>query len=192
MLFPMVIQLSLVIAWTTFLVFWFTLAFRVNKTIKRESSGSRASYTIAAMAAYVLLFTGVASWGLLGERFLPDTRLWPVIGIILTYAGIFLAIWARAILGKNWSSAVTIKQDHRLIRTGPYSMMRHPIYSGILLAIVGTAVVKGEVKGLLAVPALLIAFLIKFRKEEHFMVEQFGREYEEYRQHTKALIPFIF
>ena len=92
----------------------------------------------------------------------------------------------------NWSSSVTVKQDHTLIRTGPYTVVRHPIYSGLILAIFGTALALGEFRDLLAVGVLFATFLIKSRTEERFMTEQFGHDYEHYRHETKALIPFIF
>lgn len=191
MLFPEIGHFALVIAWITFFAFWFVLAFRVHRAVKRESIRSRASYVLPPLIAYFLLFSGLFRLGVLEERFVPKTPLWTVAGIVITYAGIGLAIWARMILGKNWSSSVTIKQDHSLILTGPYAFVRHPIYSGILLALLGSAVIVGRIRILIFVPILLIGFLIKSRKEERFMTEKFGRQYEEYRQHTKALIPFL-
>lgn len=191
MLFPEIGHLALVIAWLTFFAFWFVLAFRVQRAVKKESIWSRASYVLPPIAAYFLLFSGLFPLGVLDERFIPQTPFWIIVGIAITYTGIGLAIWARMILGRNWSSSVTIKQDHRLIRTGPYSVVRHPIYSGILLALFGSAVINGKIKILIFVPILLMGFLIKSRKEERFMTEQFGREYDNYRHQTKALIPFI-
>ena len=86
---------------------------------------------------------------------------------------------------------MTIKEGHQLIRTGPYSVVRHPIYSGLLLAVIGTALVVGEVRGLVAVTIAFTAWLAKLRTEEAFLMEQFGSQYEEYRRHTRALVPFI-
>jgi protein-S-isoprenylcysteine O-methyltransferase Ste14 len=110
---------------------------------------------------------------------------------VVTWAGVALAIWARTILGRNWSATVTVKQDHTLVRSGPYSAVRHPIYSGLLLASLGTALAIGELHSLLAVGIGLVGFRIKSKLEEQFMMEQFGREYEEYRQHSWALLPFV-
>ena len=102
-----------------------------------------------------------------------------------------MAIWARVALGRNWSGTVTIKQYHQLIRTGPYSVVRHPIYSGLLLALLGTALAVGETRGLVALAGAFLMGIFKARTEERFMIEQFGSQYEDYRKRTKALVPFI-
>jgi protein-S-isoprenylcysteine O-methyltransferase len=112
-------------------------------------------------------------------------------GLALTIAGAAFAVWARVFLGGNWSSSVTIKENHTLVRTGPYSVVRHPIYSGFLLAVTGTAIAAGEARSFLALVLIFVAFRLKLQVEEGFMIEQFGAEYEEYAHHVKALIPFV-
>ncbi len=102
-----------------------------------------------------------------------------------------MAVSARIFLGRNWSAVVTIKQDHEIIRRGPYALVRHPMYSGFLLAMLGTAVAMGEVRGLLAIGLAFLGLWLKLRTEESFLVEQFGVQYVQYRQETKALIPFV-
>ena len=106
-------------------------------------------------------------------------------------AGIAFAVWARQYLGRNWSGTVTVKQDHELIRTGPYRLVRHPIYTGLLLAILGTAVAFGEWRGLLAFALLTGSLLLKLRVEERFMSESFPEPYARYRAEVPALIPCI-
>jgi protein-S-isoprenylcysteine O-methyltransferase Ste14 len=101
------------------------------------------------------------------------------------------AVWARVYLGRNWSSAPTIKEGHQLIRGGPYRFVRHPIYTGILLALVGTVLANGKVRGALAVVLIWFAWTVKSRMEEEFMMRTFGAEYEEYRRTTGGLIPRI-
>ena len=181
---------SIEAAWISFVVYWLVMAFSVKRVEKKESRSSRAAYT-AIVAVAVLLFKYDLDWTPLLWRFVPDTRAWILAGVLLTYAGVALAIWARTILGGNWSSSVTVKQDHTLIRSGPYATVRHPIYSGILLAGLGTAMVIGEMHCLLGVAIGLVGFRAKSRVEEGFMIGQFGKEYEDYRQHTRALIPFV-
>jgi protein-S-isoprenylcysteine O-methyltransferase Ste14 len=102
-----------------------------------------------------------------------------------------LAIWARFYLGENWSSAVSIKVGHQLIRSGPYAWVRHPIYSGLILAAIGTALVRGEIRGALAIVLLWYAFSVKTRMEEVFMRKTFGPDYEAYSASTGALVPRI-
>jgi len=106
-------------------------------------------------------------------------------------AGVALAIWAPTILGRNWSATVTVKKDHTLVRSRPYTAVRHPIFSGLLRASLGTALAIGEVHSLLAEAIGPVGFRIKSKLEEQFMMERFGREYEEYRQHSWALVPFV-
>lgn len=128
----------------------------------------------------------------LTTSFVPETHFFSFLGLSLTIAGLAFAVWARAFLGKNWSAAVTVKQDHELIRHGPYSLVRHPIYTGILLALLGTSVTFGTIRGLLAFLVAGLALWLKSRREEFFMVDQFGAEYVAYRSKVKALIPFVW
>jgi protein-S-isoprenylcysteine O-methyltransferase Ste14 len=182
---------SIEAAWIVFCAYWLIMAFDVKRTAKRQSLSSRGLHIAVGVLAYMLLFTDRLAWGPLAWRFVPDSRPWAVAGVVVTWAGVALAIWARTILGANWSATVTVKQDHTLVRSGPYSAVRHPIYSGLLLAGLGTALAIGQVHSLLAVAIGLVGFRVKSRLEERFVIEQFGREYEEYRQHSWALVPFV-
>jgi len=140
--------------------------------------------------ACILLFQ---PWrlGPLDSRFVPGAQIYVVCGLLLTVAGVAFAIWARFALGRNWSGTVTIKQDHVLIRHGPYRFVRHPIYSGILLAMAGTALGYGRTPCLIGLGTALLSLWIKARKEEEFMIEQFGEQYSRYRREVKALIPSL-
>jgi len=141
------------------------------------------------------------SWWLLLDRRIPRVRATrfvpmslPVIygGVALTVAGLALALCVRFYLGGNWSAQVELKRDHQLIRTGPYAIVRHPIYSGFMLAALGTAFVYGELHELLAFVLILIAWTWKSRLEEAFRVAQFGSEYDQYRKQVKGVIPFVW
>ena len=112
-------------------------------------------------------------------------------GFAVTVAGAAFAIWARLLLGANWSATVTVKQNHELKRTGPYAIVRHPIYSGFLLAMLGTAIAYGEIRGLIALLIALIAWRVKSLIEERFMMDQFGEQYVQYKREVRALIPFV-
>lgn len=183
--------LLMVIAWIIFCAYWFVMAFGVKRAVKRQSSSSRLVHIAVGVVAYMLLFTGRLSWGPLKLRFVSWHHDWVIVGVAITYVGVGLAIWARAILGGNWSATVTVKQGHSLVRQGPYAIVRHPIYTGLLVAGFGTALVIGEIHSLVAVGIGALGFLAKSKLEERFMIEQFGREYEDYRQHTWALVPFV-
>jgi protein-S-isoprenylcysteine O-methyltransferase Ste14 len=116
--------------------------------------------------------------------------VWSLVAI--TIGGCAFAVWARATLGSNWSSIVTVKQDHELILRGPYSVVRHPIYSGLLLALTGTAIAVGEIRAFIGLGLAIIGFLLKSTAEEKFMCEEFSTEYTRYRQRVRRLIPFVF
>jgi protein-S-isoprenylcysteine O-methyltransferase Ste14 len=95
-------------------------------------------------------------------------------------------------LGGNWSGRVTIKEGHTLEKRGPYAIVRHPIYSGLLLAVLGTAIAFREIRGLIAVALVFAMLLMKSRMEERFMMEEFGSVYRDYGRQVKALIPFVY
>jgi len=108
-----------------------------------------------------------------------------------TYGGFWigLAIWARYHLAEYWSARITIKEDHQLIRTGPYTRLRHPIYSGIVLAAIGSAVVIDQWRCVLGVCLVLMGYCIKARKEETMLTQQFGDACREHQKHAGFLIP---
>jgi protein-S-isoprenylcysteine O-methyltransferase Ste14 len=113
-------------------------------------------------------------------------------GLLVVLMGVVFSIWARLMLGDNWSNRVTVKENHTLVRSGPYRIVRHPIYSGILLGMLGSALQRGEVRSFVGVTICGFSFWLKTRAEEQFMVQIFGEEYLQYRHKVKALAPFIF
>jgi protein-S-isoprenylcysteine O-methyltransferase Ste14 len=128
----------------------------------------------------------------LRQHVLPKSALAVVvIGWLLTALGIWFAIWARVWIGSNWSSNVTIKEHHELIQGGPYKIVRHPIYAGLLLAFLGTAIIYAELSGFVGFPLIALGFGLKMRLEESFMIEQFGNTYREYTRHVKAVVPYL-
>jgi protein-S-isoprenylcysteine O-methyltransferase Ste14 len=182
---------SLEIAWLILVVFWLVAARFTSRAVKRQSLWSRILTVVVGGLPFFLLFTRATRWGPLGWQIVPASAFILVAGVALTYAGVALAIWARVVLGRQWSATVTIKEGHRLVRNGPYSVVRHPIYSGLMLAVLGTALVVGELRAFVALAMILAIWLVKSRLEERFMIGQFGRDYEDYRRHTWALIPFV-
>ncbi len=112
-------------------------------------------------------------------------------GIVLCAAGLGLAVWARVMLGRNWGEPMSLKEGHELVTAGPYCLVRHPIYTGILLAMLGSAVAVGS-GWLLILVAVLPYLVYSARTEEGLMMEQFPTEYPKYKKRTKALIPFVW
>src|SRR5262249_44372574 len=139
--------------WGVFALYWLVSALKRKRTKERESVVHRLLYVIPLVLAVFYLFQGNPrlehTW--MATRFVPDAAATQIAGIFLTGAGVLVAIWARYHLGTNWSATVTLKEGHELIRTGPYRAMRHPIYTGILLGLLGTAVAIGEFRALLGV-----------------------------------------
>ena len=177
------------IPWYIFVVVWIVAGLWVKSTKASEPLSSRLAYGSLMAAGFYLLFSRKPPFGLLGTRFISDEHWVLIAAIVLTFAGTGLSIWARLILGENWSAKVTRKVDHELIRSGPYAFVRHPIYSGLLLATIGTAIFVGEYRGLVAVPLVLLSESIKARREERFMIEEFGQTYQEYREQTWFIVP---
>ena len=176
--------------WIAWAVYWF-IAARTAKTDRRQESAlSRAGHIVPLGIGAWLLWTPTMG-GFLGERFLPWSAATFYAGVVVLAFGLGFAIWARRVLGRNWSGIVTVKQDHELVRTGPYRWVRHPIYTGLLIAFAGTAISRGEWRGVLAFAIVFAALWRKLRLEERWMIETFGDAYLRYRGEVKALIPFV-
>lgn len=175
--------------WYAFGIYWLLTAFRVKTTQASEPPAARL-FTMAVMGfAFVLLFSHYFQGSVLGERFLARNFAIARAGVLLTYLGAAIGIWARTILGSNWSAQVSLKVNHQLIRSGPYAHVRHPIYTGILLAIAGTAIVIGEWRGLLAIVLAGVGLGLKARREEALMISVFGPQYQQHRHDTGFLLP---
>jgi protein-S-isoprenylcysteine O-methyltransferase Ste14 len=177
--------------WVAWLVYWRLAARGVKAAQRKESSASRAAFVVPVIVAVVLLFPQMLPGGFLCGRFLPAGTVLTIFGTAVVAAGLAFSVWARVHLGRNWSGTVTLKQDHELIRSGPYRFVRHPIYTGLLFAFAGTAVVRGEWRGLLAVAFFLAAVWRKSRLEERWLGELFGDAYARYRAEVAALIPWL-
>lgn len=182
-------QYLIELPWVAFVVVWFIAAFKTRSNEKKESSPSRIAVMLLMISGYYCLFASRLPIVFLHKRFVSSTLSVVVAGGVLTWLGIGLCLWARYHLAENWSARVTIKVGHELIRTGPYAYFRHPIYSGLLLAAIGTAIAFGEIRGLLGVCFILTGFLIKAKKEEDMLIAQFGGAFEDHRRRTGFLLP---
>jgi protein-S-isoprenylcysteine O-methyltransferase Ste14 len=177
--------------WLGWVAYWWVHARDVKAAARREPLASRLSHIVPLMVAVYLLWVPSLPVPVLGERFLPWAPWTFWAGAALTAAGLLFSIWARHELGRNWSGTVTIKQGHELVTSGPYALVRHPIYTGLLLAFAGSALARGEWRGVLAV---LLAFWALWRKlgiEERWMREQFPDAYTAYAGRVAALLPFV-
>ncbi|GLQ92913.1 methyltransferase family protein [Dyella acidisoli] len=182
-----------VAVWMLWLAYWGISALRVKAAARVESYSSRWSRHILLLMLAVLLLRGFAGLDrtFLNERFVPDQAWIAWLGFGLTLIGLALTCWARVVLGRNWSGIVQLKQDHELIMRGPYRFVRHPIYTGLLLAYFGNGLAIGEWRVLLGTAILAIAFWRKLRLEEQWLCELFGNQYRHYMEHVKALVPWV-
>jgi protein-S-isoprenylcysteine O-methyltransferase Ste14 len=180
------------VCWIVVGIVWLIGAFLAKRTARKQSLVTRLSQVAVAVAIFALLYGNKMRLSGLAKRFVPDTAATAWVGLSLTIAGCGLAILARFYLGGNWSGIVTIKQGHTLVRTGPYALVRNPIYSGFLLAALGFAIAAGHFRDLLASIVMLAVFVYKISIEERFMREQFGEQYLQYKRETKALIPYVW
>jgi protein-S-isoprenylcysteine O-methyltransferase Ste14 len=164
-------------------------------TSKRASGAPHLALQIANSALLVIGFALLLNPGsrALSLQITPHIAMLGIVGLVLDLVGVAFAIWARWALGTNWSGMVmTIKQGHELVQTGPYAIVRHPIYAGLLLAMAGTALTIGTLSCYLGLAAGLVALMIRVRIEENLMRGQFDQAHEAYRQRTKKLIPLVW
>jgi protein-S-isoprenylcysteine O-methyltransferase Ste14 len=177
--------------WILFAVYWVVSAFRRKKTKQRESIFQRLTYVLPLLFAFLLFSLPEADRGWLGAPLYSQSLAAGWLGVLLTAAGVAIAFWARVHLGTNWSGVVTLKEDHELIRTGPYRTIRHPIYTGILLAVLGSVVALAQFRGVIAFVIIWLSFYIKARREESLLSAEFGPRFAEHRQHTGMFLPRI-
>jgi protein-S-isoprenylcysteine O-methyltransferase Ste14 len=174
--------------WIAFVAVWLTWALRTKPVRSRESASSQLSHIGFTVAGAYMMSGGIEPRWL--QRFIfPASQGIQFLAILITALGIGFAIWARAYLGGNWSSSVTVKVGHQLVRTGPYRWVRHPIYSGLILGLFGTALAQRRLGGLVSVALFYTGFKIKSRIEERAMRSTFGAEYDEYSRSTGAIFP---
>jgi protein-S-isoprenylcysteine O-methyltransferase Ste14 len=178
--------------WIVLVTIWVVGMFMTRQTARKQTSSSRMWQMGIVLFGMWLLFGWGTGIGWLDGPAFPVTPAVATAGLVVTLAGVVFAIWARLKLGANWSGVITVKQGHTLVRGGPYRIVRHPIYTGLLTAVAGTALTHGSVRAILALPIVGFGFWLKTRIEEHFMVQEFGQEYLRYRDEVRALIPFLF
>jgi protein-S-isoprenylcysteine O-methyltransferase Ste14 len=175
--------------WIVFITYWIVAALKTRRTRSWEPFASRFAVLLIEVAGFVLLFADWAGIGWLGNKILPRTLASASLGVALTWLGVGLAIWARYHLADYWSARITLKEDHQLIRTGPYARLRHPIYSGVVLAALGSAVVIDKWRCVVGVGLVLTGYCLKGKREEKLLSQQFGDAFQEHRKHTGFLFP---
>jgi len=175
--------------WLAWAAAWVALSRGVKPAVRHESRASRLLHLGPLGLAIVLLIAGHRTGALLSHNVLPPAAWLGPAGAAITLLGLLFAVWARLVLGRNWSGTVTVKQNHELIRGGPYALARHPIYTGMLTGLLGTALAIDEWRAVAALAIVTLAFLRKLRTEEAFMRAEFGAAYDAYCTEVPALVP---
>lgn len=182
---------AIFVCWIVFWIYWLLSAFKTKRTA-RFNIGRFAGIRIVIFVMAVILFRFHDVQNVWSEkRLVTGNRVILIAGFVIFLLGLALAIWARINLGKNWGTPMTLKEDPELVTSGPYAYIRHPIYSGILLAVVGCIIASS----LFWVVILFIAgiyFIYSAIEEEKIMANQFPKAYPLYKTKTKMLIPFLF
>ena len=175
--------------WAAFGVYWIAAGGRSRAEYTSEWPLYRFFRLAILVATFLLLFAKWSPKDPLGRRFFPESSLIAYAGFLLAVLGMALALWARVHIGQFWSDKVVLKVDHKLIRTGPYERLRHPIYSGVLFGVGGTALVLNEWRGVLAFVILLTNYWIKAKHEEQILASAFRDRFAEHKHRTGFLLP---
>jgi len=177
------------IAWGVTFIYFAASALLTNRIKRRDTWSGRILDRVLLLGGYVLLFSGLPLPMIANQHFMHPRAWVQIAGAVMTYIGLPLTIWSRASLGRYWSGVVALKQDHMLIQSGPYRAIRHPLYSGLILAAFGLAVCVTTWSSLLGAAALLTCFERRAQKEDALLAGEFGAEFEDYRKRTGRLIP---
>ena len=176
--------------WVIFVIYWIIGALRVKAIAENQSYASALAHRLPILFGYWLVIYPNFPHAL-NQQLIPHTQLILAAACGLCVLGLIICIWARRTLAGNWSSDVTFKQGHELIRSGPYRFVRHPIYTGLLVMSIGTALAVGRLHSWLGVVVVAIGFWIKLSQEERLMLRHFPDQYPLYRKQVKALIPWV-
>lgn len=178
------------LVWVVWGLSWLIAAIWAGPTRRRLPAGWEAVYRVPVAIGFLLLLPVIS-------RRLGAAPLWHV-GLggayalsLVTIAGLLFTWWARLHLGRLWSSAVTVKEGHRVVDTGPYALVRHPIYTGLIVAAFGSAVAEASVPALIGLALCIFGFWLKAQFEERFLAAELGADrYGAYRRRVPMLIPF--
>lgn len=184
-----------VACWLIFVVVWIVFAIGRKESAQRQGMVERVSYLFPLAVGSGLIFKGFSHTpypGNLGDILLPVSQVTTMTGLAIACLGLWIAIWARRALGRNWSASVVVKYDHELVTSGPYAWVRHPIYTGFELMFLGSALVLGTRAAFIGFVLTLLSCWLKLRQEDAVMRKQFPDAYPAYQTRTKRLIPFIW
>jgi protein-S-isoprenylcysteine O-methyltransferase Ste14 len=178
--------------WLAFALFWLVAALRTKKTVYSETFGQRFAVQIVIAAGLIILVNAPREPYPLSAYFIPQNATVAFLSAAVCVCGLAFTLWARLTLGENWSARVTLKADHELIQRGPYSLVRHPIYTGLFAMALGSVLLIGRVGSLVGYLFFIVGFVVKAGREEALMMQQFPEQYADYRRRTRRVVPFIW
>jgi protein-S-isoprenylcysteine O-methyltransferase Ste14 len=184
---------AIVIPWLGWLAYWIHASPGTKTTVRHEDRLSRTLQSLPLIAGSALIVLPLPAFGLASH--IPSQIAWGVLqwgGLALLVAGLMFSVWGRLHLGTNWSVSVTLKDAHELVRSGPYALVRHPIYAGCLVAVAGAAMIRAQWYGLLGLVLIFCSLAYKVSVEERWLSEHFGDAYRTYRREVSALVPGLY
>ena len=169
--------------------FWIITAFSTKKTTYKAGGWilRLIFYGVIILVIYLqnsVSFFSISLW--------PNSFIIEIIADVVTVVGLFIMLWARVVLGRNWSANIVLKENHSLITNGPYAYVRHPIYSGLILMVLGVTLYVNTIILAVFFVSFFFGAYYKARKEEKILITIFPDTYSEYKLNVKTLIPFIF
>ena len=185
----MIYSIPFAVLWVAWLVSWVVAARWASPVAARPGARREWGYWALVVVGSVLLGLNFRT-GERGMQWLPFDTMEQIL-FVVALAGLAFTWWARIHLGTLWSGTVTRKAHHKVIKSGPYAIVRHPIYAGISLALIATALLQLGWMGLLGAALIIASFVIKYRLEEQFLMQELGPEYAHYRKEVAALVPFF-
>lgn len=187
-----ILSLAFSLTWGAWGLFWLLASGWSAPSHHRQPVAGRIFHLGLVLGGSALLFVTPSADHLLTRPILGAGIAPAVAGLALTLIGLSFATWARITMGRMWSARVTLKEGHVIIDRGPYALARHPIYTGLLLALLGTAAARGTVAGSLGFALIAVGLVVKLRQEERLLVGHFGAAYEAYRGRVKGLVPLVW
>lgn len=189
--FVAILDLVISFLWIVLLLYWIFSAIGVKKSIRSSSWWHGGLIRVVILTVILLIYQVANSYWSFHSQTFSFNLFGAVIGVIFCFFGMSLAIWARVYLGRNWGMPMSLREKPELVITGPYTFVRHPIYTGLLLAMLGSALAIGYV-WVIPLIFLCIYFLFSLKIEEKHMIQIFSKKYLEYKKRTSALIPFVY
>jgi len=180
-----------VACWIILIAAWLLASFSTKPTARKIRAASRVRYLAILLLGVLLVWQSTRfskPWNLI---LWEQNEFFGFAGASCAVLGMTFALWARRILGRNWSGAVTLKTDHQLIESGPYALVRHPIYTGMLLMMLGTILFIGTVGCVFGLLLIVGGIWFKLREEETMLLSAFGDQYVDYSARVPRLVPFL-